>query len=613
NYLAYNLTTLTPPALPSPMPSLSFTAQLYASGATGLSIPQKGNFMGWSIELSVANQLLGRNSSLLHVPFLNYINNLKARAGAGPTIRVGGNTQELTELFFEPFDTHYEIINKTTIVDTVSPVFNIWVDLVYMLSNITALTSANWYLGLPFGYPVNVTGIVAMAETFEQILGDNLLALQLGNEPDLFGVGFRERPDSYPINEYMAEFSNVTTALLADSNLSREKILLGPSTCCESAENWRITDVLDAGYMTTYSQSLSHLAVQRYPSSNCVGSAPQVTSVWPNYLRHDLNVVNAAVAANIPLLMFETNTASCAGFPGLSDSFGAALWAVDWTMQLAYQNFSGALYHFGGQNAAYNAFTPPPSNYSSSYQWTTGPIYYSMLMVTEALGATNTSQVIDLNLNNSPYTPGYAIYENGAPARVLLINYMDDLKTGSATYTANVHIGGADGFADTTPSSVQVRYLAAPSVSEKFNITWGGQSMGGGQFVSDGRLSGTVVTETVQCNANTGCPIIVPAPGAALVFMSTQAEDESWNSALTQTYTTSVITGNHVPVDPTVLATSNGRGGPNEAQFPLGLGTSKGNQDNAAAAARGFGLGAAVMLGAMAFGAAMVGRALTAV
>ncbi|KAF8316085.1 hypothetical protein DL93DRAFT_2078303 [Clavulina sp. PMI_390] len=409
--------------------------------------------------------------------------------------------------------------------------------------------------------------------------------------------------------------------MLAGSSLSREKILLGPSTCCESAENWRITDVLNAGYMTTYSQSLSHLAVQRYPSSNCVGSAPQVTDEWPNYLRHDTNVVNiltsttinyptaaqAAVAAGIPFIMFETNTASCAGFSGLSDSFGAALWAVDWTMQLAYQNFSGALFHFGGQNAAYNAFTPPPSNYSSLYQWTTGPIYYSMLMVAEALGATNTSQVIDLDLNNNAYTPGYAIYENGAPARVLLINYMDDLQTGSATYTANVHIGGADGFADTTPSSVQVRYLAAPSVSEKFNITWGGQSMGGGQFVSDGRLSGTVVTETVQCSTDTGCQITVPAPGAALVFMTTQAGDESWNSALTETYSTSTYTNGNL-VDSSVLATSNGRGGPNQAQYPLGLGTSKGKDSSGAA--RSMGIGAAVVLSAMAFGAAMVGKSL---
>lgn len=60
---------------------------------------------------------------------------------------------------------------------------------------------------------------------------------------------------------------------------------------------------------------------------------------------------------NKPFIMFETNTASCGGFPGLSDSFGAALWGVDWAMYMAAVNFTGALFHVGGQSVAYNPFT----------------------------------------------------------------------------------------------------------------------------------------------------------------------------------------------------------------------------------------------------------------
>ena len=52
--------------------------------------------------------------------------------------------------------------------------------------------------------------------------------------------------------------------------------------------------------------------------------------------------------------MFETNTASCGGFPGVSDSFGSALWAVDYGLQMAYSNFSGALLHVGGVSDTYN-------------------------------------------------------------------------------------------------------------------------------------------------------------------------------------------------------------------------------------------------------------------
>lgn len=55
--------------------------------------------------------------------------------------------------------------------------------------------------------------------------------------------------------------------------------------------------------------------------------------------------------------MFETNSASCGGFPGISDSYGAALWGLDYALQMAYSNFSGALFHVGGQNVYYNPFT----------------------------------------------------------------------------------------------------------------------------------------------------------------------------------------------------------------------------------------------------------------
>lgn len=135
----------------------------------GSSIEQKGTLMGLSIELSVVNQfraldiaqaslicplnpspswqelnpyvsspdrpsrsvfsLVHANSKPrfsctlgLNVPFLNYIASLRSRMGSGPTIRVGGNSQEHTELFTTPFNDNYEIINKTLNTNPLSPV-----------------------------------------------------------------------------------------------------------------------------------------------------------------------------------------------------------------------------------------------------------------------------------------------------------------------------------------------------------------------------------------------------------------------------------------------------------------------------------------------------------
>jgi len=109
------------------------------------------------------------------------------------------------------------------------------------------------------------------------------------------------------------------------------------------------------------------------------------------------------------------------------------------------------------------------------------------------------------------------------------------------------------------------RYLQAPSVSQKGNFTWGGQTFGA-NFESDGRISGTEDIQTVSCSVNgsgnTVCTITVPAPAAALVFLSSSALTETAGGA-SHTFPTTAETRTHntVTVDPAVLATSNGHTG----------------------------------------------------
>ena len=67
-----------------------------------------------------------------------------------------------------------------------------------------------------------------------------------------------------------------------------------------------------------------------------------------------INSTQVAQQAGKPFIMFETNSASCGGFPGISDTFAAALWGVDYALQMAHANFTQALFHFGGQNVSYN-------------------------------------------------------------------------------------------------------------------------------------------------------------------------------------------------------------------------------------------------------------------
>ncbi|KAJ7037927.1 glycoside hydrolase family 79 protein [Mycena alexandri] len=559
---AYNTTVLNPPPIPDPAPATAFTLSLQSTSASvssGLSIPIKGTFFGFSVEMSVITQLFGTNSSFLQVPLLNLLANIQERAGA-VHIRVGGNTQEFA--FYVDSLPEERAISKQkadTNNPTQTPAVIYTMDLFYMLSNISALVNVKWYIGVPFNDTSDFR--LQIVEYGEAVLGDNLLGIQVGNEPDLYSA-HQHRNGSYSPQNYANEFGEMVAALAADPNVPVRNNLIGPSV----SGTWSPEDVWNTGFITQYTDSLGALSVEHYPTDNCfpeygIGVYHDPQTEFSDFLNHTsgvalcspyLNSTKIAQAAGKPFLMFETNSASCGGFPGISDSFGGALWALDYGLQMAYSNFSGAMLHVGGQNVFYNPFTAPPTNVSRFFEWTIGAVYYSALISAEVFGSTNTSQIIDLHGNDgSIYTPQYAIYENGALARVALFNYMTD-PSGKNDYTATLTVAGG-----TVPSSVQVKYFLSDSVSTKDNITWAGQTLGGIHEV-DGRFQGILNVVSISCDstANT-CLIPVQAPAFALVFLTTPT------NVATVTFSTSVYTANKntATIAPAVLATSNGMSG----------------------------------------------------
>jgi hypothetical protein len=102
--------------------------------------------------------------------------------------------------------------------------------------------------------------------------------------------------------------------------------------------------------------------------------------------------------------------------------------------------------------------TAPPTNQSTFRQWTIGPVYYSALVMSEVLGSSNKSRVVDLFANGANgVTPAYAIYEDTTPTKVALFNYMTD-PSGGAAYTANIQLGGGEtGSPGFSPSEVKVK------------------------------------------------------------------------------------------------------------------------------------------------------------
>ncbi len=137
------------------------------------------------------------------------------------------------------------------------------------------------------------------------------------------------------MTNYVSEFNGIR-ASLPNSPLTNSPSLIGPALCCQVA-GFEFDDVVAAGWLQDNINSLSAISVQKYPANNCQvnGRVLSGQDLFPNYLNHTAaqSLVSLytgtsaqAMAAGKEIVMLETNTASCGGFPGLSDSFGAAMW-----------------------------------------------------------------------------------------------------------------------------------------------------------------------------------------------------------------------------------------------------------------------------------------------
>lgn len=82
-------------------------------------------------------------------------------------------------------------------------------------------------------YPYNNSNAMIVAEVVEDLLGDSLLSLQLGNEPDLY-AGHGRRPSNYSLEDYFTEFESYLTDFNATS-VPEKKIILGPRSVRRSA------------------------------------------------------------------------------------------------------------------------------------------------------------------------------------------------------------------------------------------------------------------------------------------------------------------------------------------------------------------------------------------
>lgn len=221
----------------------------------------------------------------------------------------------------------------------------------------------------------------------------------------------------------------------------------------------------------------------------------------------------------MPYILGETNSLYNEGKPGLSNSFGAALWGVDFNLYCASQSIRRTHMH-QGTDYRYASWQPVQTNKTS--MGTKAP-YYGNVMVAAMLSGNTSSKkntTDDVRMVNLPLQyeteAAYATYVNGYLARIAVINMREYNYTALAQRRPTAKYSFQ--LSQPAPTELAVQRLMANGSNAVTGITWDGWSynyeLKGGQPV---RLHNVTVGEMVPVSKKGIVEIELPWSSGAIL------------------------------------------------------------------------------------------------
>ncbi|KAF9644536.1 glycoside hydrolase family 79 protein [Thelephora ganbajun] len=463
--------------------------------------------LSFSLEQDRWPDWAGRHSQNVYT--YNALTNYAQLTGQPPKIRVGANTEDRT-LWGPNVDlvsTVFPAPNETTPYPEATSM-NVG-DEYYRLSRFMPRgTHMTW--GLNLGYS-NVTNAVNMAQSIFRAFssasettrnGVVLDLIELGNESDLYRG--KVRPSNWTISQFVQNWIENMTPVARVVKLSVGGPV-GVIACSFVTRIFTATGSFNAGILDSEpGKYITHISQHWYSGEFCNGGDFHLRSFMSkSAVRGNLTVFNPDITATrsrgLVYVMGETNSIGCHGAPGVSNTAGAALWAIDYTLQAATLGIQEIYYH-GGIGFKYNFFQPialdrsPVNNshLSPPSQPYLQPPYYAGLVVNTAVGrmaGSGMTKIVELELT-APNLSGYAIYEMGKPARAVFVNLNAWLKSDARVRERSVyHI---DLSFVSTAKEIKIKRLDIGYADDTSSLMWGGQSWETREFL----VSGREVTET---------------------------------------------------------------------------------------------------------------------
>ncbi|MGF9648028.1 hypothetical protein AAIH32_08650 [Pseudarthrobacter oxydans] len=284
---------------------------------TGTSLPQ--GMSGISLEATdlADPQLSSENASL--VKLLSDVD--------GPVLRFGGNAVD--RRFF--WTSTGEAVPSSYTGDKAHPVRAVGPDDLARVNELLEATNAQVALTVDLGH-YDPDRAADMVKNADAILGDRLLSVTIGNEPNGFGTSGL-RPGSYKPEDYVQELKAYAKAI---HSVAPDVPIAGPGAYSEAW--WRpfINADLPQKKIFTF---------HNYPLHSCDGAAdPKASPTLANLMSplmhqraedYQKAAIEAARAAGLETWLPETGISACAGSNETSRTHASALWTSDYVLNAA--------------------------------------------------------------------------------------------------------------------------------------------------------------------------------------------------------------------------------------------------------------------------------------
>lgn len=229
---------------------------------------------------------------------------------------------------------------------------------------------------------------------------------------------------------------------------------------------------------------------------------------------------------DIPYILGEMNSLYHQGKPGLSNSFGAALWGVDFNLYCASQSIRRTHMH---QGTDYRYASWQPIQTTKTTIGTKAPYYGNVMVAAMLRGSTTTSssskgeadtsdvQVVNLPMNDETKA-AYAAYVDGQLTRIALINMQEWNYTGTASASTRPAAKYTFQLPETSARSLSLQRLMANGSDAITGISWDGWSynyeLKGGVPV---RLGNVTAGEMVPVGSKGQVEVEIPFSSAAIL------------------------------------------------------------------------------------------------